>query len=254
MANIAAQQGHLDILQWLSEFHADRMYWDNVLGYAAAGGHLPAVKWLHIHRQDKCSTKAMNSAAYHGHLDVVKWLHHNRTEGCTTKAMDGAAARGHLDMVKWLHANRTEGCTDKAMTWAAQNGHLDVVKWLYEIGEDCERYTMDYVTDFNVMKWLHENTPDRLCSTTAIDNWAELGRLDLVMWLYENRTEGYSTHAIEMAARKGHLDVHGSHSLYSVRYESLYDFTVKMARMNGQQHVIEWVESLGEPETANKWC
>ncbi|KAG1693003.1 hypothetical protein DVH05_024039 [Phytophthora capsici] len=251
MTEIAAELGHLDILQWLSEFHADRCKWDNVLDLAAEFGHLPVVKWLHTNRQDECSTDAMDVAAHNGNLDVVKWLHDNRTEGCTVYAM----------------------------TYAAINGHLDVVKWLHEIGKSCSAYTMDSVTDFDVLKWLHENLHGGwLCSTRAIDKAAGLGRLDLVVWLHENRTEGYTTHAIELAAKNGHLDVvkwlfhhegdkrhyackgrllcgfcqDGSYKLYC-EYESLYDFTVKMARMKGQQHVIEWVESLGEPECANKW-
>ncbi|KAG1693015.1 hypothetical protein DVH05_024051 [Phytophthora capsici] len=283
VAIIAAKQGHLDILQWLSECTEDRCDWGKVLDLAAAYGHLPIVKWLHTHYQDIRSTNAMDEAALRGHLDVVKWLHDNRTEGCSTRAMNGAASNGYLDVVKWLHNNRSEGCTVYAMTWAAQYGHLDVVKWLHEnTGKGCADYIMDGVVNLDVLKWLHENLRGGwLCSTEAIDKAAELGRLDVVMWLYENRTEGYSAHAIEMAARNGHLDVvkwllhhegdkrrydcrgdwggfcdfcnHGSRKWYYIQYESLYDFTVKMARMNGQQHVIKWVESLGDLKTANKW-
>eukprot|EP00644_Phytophthora_capsici_P009031 jgi/Phyca11/101689/e_gw1.6.664.1 len=62
-AEIAAQRGHLNILQWLSEFHADRCDWDNVLRHAALSGHLPVVKWLHTHHQGKCITKVMDYAA-----------------------------------------------------------------------------------------------------------------------------------------------------------------------------------------------
>ncbi|KAG1682407.1 hypothetical protein DVH05_021030, partial [Phytophthora capsici] len=82
VANIAAKNGHVHILQWLSEIHADRCDWDvNILDCAAASGHLSVVKWLHVHRQDGCTTRAMDCAAEGGHLPIVKWLHAHRSEG-----------------------------------------------------------------------------------------------------------------------------------------------------------------------------
>ncbi|CAN0442462.1 unnamed protein product, partial [Discosporangium mesarthrocarpum] len=39
---------------------------------AAANGHLDVVKWLHKHRPSVgCTTNAMDSAAERGHLEVV---------------------------------------------------------------------------------------------------------------------------------------------------------------------------------------
>ncbi|KAJ3185541.1 hypothetical protein HDU87_000164 [Geranomyces variabilis] len=50
----------------------------------------------------------MNKAAARGYLEVVKWLHEHRQEGCSTIAMDLAARNGHWLTVKWLHENRPE--------------------------------------------------------------------------------------------------------------------------------------------------
>ena len=77
-----------------------------------------------------CSTYAMDWAAEGGHLDIVQWLHFNRSEGCTTSAMDLAARNGHLDVVKWLHLNRYEGCP----TFAMRSKHIAIVRYLVENG------------------------------------------------------------------------------------------------------------------------
>ena len=73
---------------------------------AAEEGHLDLIKWLHdspfTGRTEECTTKAMDWAASKGHLPIVKFLHENRTEGCTTSAMDGAAMNGHFSIVKFL--------------------------------------------------------------------------------------------------------------------------------------------------------
>ncbi len=42
----------------------------------------------------------MNYAAGGGYLEIVQWLHINRIEGCSTKAMNLAARGGHLKMVQ----------------------------------------------------------------------------------------------------------------------------------------------------------
>ena len=72
------------------------------MNLAARNGHLEVVKWLHQNRTEGCTTDAMDHAASNGHLDVVKWLHQNRKEGCTKDAMDWAAGNGHLEVVNFL--------------------------------------------------------------------------------------------------------------------------------------------------------
>ncbi|KAG1693007.1 hypothetical protein DVH05_024043 [Phytophthora capsici] len=125
VAIIAAQQGHLDILQWLSEFHADRCDWDDVLEYAAAFGHLPVVKWLHTNRQDKCTTKAMDKAA-RGHLDVVvqqpiRGMYHGGNGlgssawlfrcGCTTTDQRDVPRRQWIGQLCLVISMWSSGCT-----------------------------------------------------------------------------------------------------------------------------------------------
>ena len=130
---IAAIEGYLDVVKWLTAYCPEMKISTQVMDAAALQGHLDIVKWLHINRSEGCSVHAMDSAAAGGHLHVVQWLHENRTEGCTRGAMDTAAAGGHLATVRWLWAHRTEGCTTVAIDFAICNGHFPVVKWFSEL-------------------------------------------------------------------------------------------------------------------------
>jgi hypothetical protein len=62
---------------------------------------------------------------------VVEWLLAHRDEGCTTHAMDSAARHGHLRMLQFLHEHTDQGWTFMALNWAAEYGHLAVVQWLH---------------------------------------------------------------------------------------------------------------------------
>ncbi|CEG38013.1 Myosin light chain kinase-related [Plasmopara halstedii] len=132
---IAATEGYLNVIQWLTHYRPEIKISTRVMDAAALRGHLKIIKWLHENRSEGCSVHAMDSAAASGHLEVVQWLHKNRMEGCTTGAIDTAAAGGHLEMVQWLWTNRTEGCTTVAVDFAIYNGHFSVVKWFSELAD-----------------------------------------------------------------------------------------------------------------------
>ncbi len=139
--DLAASQGYLSLIK----LRENLLFSVNAINYAAENGHLETVQWLHYNRIEEfvgavklcCTENVMDLAAKNGHLDTVQWLHINRTEGsvgaraklcCTENAMNLAAKNGHLDTVQWLHTNRTEGCTKKAIDGAAEKGHLEIVQ------------------------------------------------------------------------------------------------------------------------------
>jgi Ankyrin repeats (3 copies) len=45
------------------------------------------------------------------------------------------------------------------------------------------------------------------CTRNAMDYAAELGHLEIVKFLHNNRTEGCTIDAMESAADEGHLDI-----------------------------------------------
>lgn len=47
---------------------------------AAESGHLDIVEWLHRNRTEGCTEHALYNAVACGHLEVAKWLHKNRPD------------------------------------------------------------------------------------------------------------------------------------------------------------------------------
>jgi len=209
----AARNGHLDVIICLDEVLGENiMCTPEAMNVAAGNGHLEIVKWLHTNRNDGCTTTAMNEAAANGHLETVKWLHANRKEGCTIHAMDKAASGGHLNVAMWLYENRDEGCSVWAANEAAKNGHLDVIKWLHETQPGVwTANAIDFAATnghLNVIEWLHENRSEG-CTNDAMDRASRGGHLKVLRWLHEH----YDVHcpnndslsALDMAAASSHL-------------------------------------------------
>ena len=157
-AMVAAEHGHLELVQWLIQEQGFAMD-EKVMQCAALGGNLALVKWL---RGEGCglSTMICMGAAQGGHLQVVKWLQahgcqwhphacflaakHGRLEVLRWALANGfdlgggacafhAAMGGHLETLQWLRAT---GCPWNADTclWAALHGHLETLRWAREHG------------------------------------------------------------------------------------------------------------------------
>ena len=157
----AATRGDLDLIK---KYHKQgKQCTISAINNAAENGHLQVVEWLHYNRKDGCTKNAMHRAAMNGHLTMVEWLHRNRSEGCTRDAMDHAAKNGHLQIIQWLHHNRTEGCTKNAMDAAARNGHLDIVEWLHMNRlEGCTHTAINLAAENDypeIVKFLHRHIP-----------------------------------------------------------------------------------------------
>ena len=144
--DLAAEYGHVDILQYLYCMGNDCT--KRAMDFAAQNGHLDVLKYLHsIGKQ--CSANAMDLAAGNGLITSIMYLH-SLGAGCSSQAMDWAAEFGHDKVLEFLgahypnecafttmveskyipHSGRTER-TKNAMLLAASNGHLNVIKYLY---------------------------------------------------------------------------------------------------------------------------
>ncbi|KAF0689459.1 Aste57867_19094 [Aphanomyces stellatus] len=182
MMDLACENGHLEMVQWLTE-HTKMMASVDAMNKAAMNGHLAIVEFLHVHRREGCTRRAMDWAAANGHLHVVQFLHFNRTEGCSTRAMDLAAKHGHLEVLQWLYHNREEGCTMAAIEEATKRGHTEVVQWLYS--ECTEEGSVLHVVDL------------------AVAN----GHAALVAWLTDAKGEQWSDAAVQVARQRNHTAV-----------------------------------------------
>ncbi|RHY82849.1 hypothetical protein DYB28_007469 [Aphanomyces astaci] len=130
--NVAAQYGHLNMVEWLDAHNVGGCTRD--VGQCAAWmGHLDIVQWVHVNRPERCSaSECMVFAALNGHVEVVRWLDERSPtdESAARDAMETAARHGYVDVVRLLHTNHARLSTIGAMQEAKNNGHLHVVKFL----------------------------------------------------------------------------------------------------------------------------
>lgn len=279
---VAAQNGHRDIVQWITSNHYDFDSYTIVqaldfaamhgsleivqvlhplahdeggyaIDYAAMNNHREVVIWLDENRPRCASSSAMNAAATAGHLAMVKWLAENREEGCSATAFDQAATNGHLDVVRWLHDNRVEGCTTYAMDGAASNGHLDVVKFLHENrSEGCSPVAMDGAAcngHLDVVKFLHSNRVEG-CTAWAMDRAAVRRHLDIVRFLHENRTEGCKSSTMVEVATLGNLEM--LRWLHENRSEGCTTNAMDYAAAAGHVDIVRWLHENREEGCTTK--
>lgn len=91
----------------------------------------------------------------------------------------------------------------------------------------------------DVVQWLQDNRAEG-CTTCAMDLAAENGHLDVVRWLHENRSEGCTTDAVDRAAGYGHLDV--VQFLYANRTEGGTARALDWAEQGEMHEVLRWFE------------
>jgi hypothetical protein len=115
----AAINNHIEVVRNL--YHCGAECSIDAINGAAENGHLEMVEWIHTFLNADCTTLAMDSAAANGHLGVVVWLHENRNEGCTQQAMNKALLNNHYDVVLWLLKNRTECKVDEAIQFVQKH-------------------------------------------------------------------------------------------------------------------------------------
>ncbi|KAG1687477.1 hypothetical protein DVH05_005168 [Phytophthora capsici] len=194
--NVAAKNGHLDVVQWLHATYPE-INSSKAMDHAAAHGHLAVVQWLHVVRKEKCTRRAMDGAAANGHLEMLQWLHSNTSAGCTTHAMDLAAGRGHLKVLKWLRANGSEGCTVKAVENALQQSHLPILFWLRQnypqLAPSSRRLVIQPPNQFDMLLFLHQYYPHLFSGGTArepaIGVEFEPSETQISSWLKEKFSE-----------------------------------------------------------------
>ncbi|EGG18318.1 hypothetical protein DFA_03812 [Cavenderia fasciculata] len=129
----AIESGHTEMVEYLVQVVKSECS-SAAVRMAIEKGRLDILSLLHDYYPNNSGVwtrSDMNLAAKLGHFEIVKFLHEHRQEGCTVKALDNHLKRGFMDIVLFLHQHRTEGGTYKAMSDAAQYGHFEILKFLY---------------------------------------------------------------------------------------------------------------------------
>ena len=143
-----------------------------VLGFAARGGHVNVMKWLHA---DGCSLhwwtfRLAAEGGQHkkgGNFEALKWLHAN---GCPWNKEISAlvAGGGYLEIVQWLGEN---GCSWDAETCAgaAKGGSLEILQWLRANGCPWDETTIIRAEHNEGTSNLRRNGHDEIAKW-AVDN------------------------------------------------------------------------------------
>ncbi|EFA75332.1 hypothetical protein PPL_11408 [Heterostelium album PN500] len=148
---------------------------------------------------------------------MLIWLNENHPSiGCTNLAMVHAFNGGHFETMKWLRENRTEISSLKRLQFInLQHGKPEVVEWVkenFQIDRN-EILQKDFSIIFNSgslkeIKWFHDNNIQGVFNDRSLKHSVEGTQLQVVKWLYENRSECRCTIEIfETAIRIGHMEI-----------------------------------------------
>ena len=140
-AHYCAMNGYIHILQWSLNPQMTRAYKTPLDAYvctlAAEYGHLDVLQWARAQVPpipwDRWTPAY---AAYSGHLEVLKWARAQVPpvpwDGWTCTL---AASGGYLEVLKWARAQVPPAPWDGfTCSMAADNGHLAVLQWARENG------------------------------------------------------------------------------------------------------------------------
>ncbi|KAL6061763.1 Ankyrin repeat domain containing protein [Balamuthia mandrillaris] len=182
MVQSAAQNGHVQVLDWLSK----KGYipsWSLVAlcREAAANGHIHILEWFLQHHPpsqtkqhpaagggscEQWGREVSAAAAGGGHLEVLKWLTRH-SYPFDEVACSMAAAAGHLHVLQWLRdpykPDGSPGSNVCAWDWrtassAASHGHLHVLQWALANGCDWDWRAARSAAECGqneVLAWIH---------------------------------------------------------------------------------------------------
>jgi len=221
----AAKHGHLAVLQLVARagplaggWSLDRTMFDKrVFAYAAGGGHMEIIQWLH-ERQCPWNEEACLAAARFGHLEVLQWL---RARDCPWNmwCLHNAAWGGHTEVVVWARVN---GCkwSRYATMWAARNGHIETLRALRRMGCRWDEKACMWAAKegrLDVLQYLRTGD-DGVCPWDSETCWAAAvaGQLEVLQWARANGCEWQWT-------------------------------TWAGAALTGQVHVLRWLRANGCP-------
>ncbi|KAK1946769.1 putative ankyrin repeat protein [Phytophthora citrophthora] len=268
LLGMAAEKGHLDIVQWIInhslESHAEDQHRIRVVGpaalsihAAATNGNLKIAKYLRqfVVEQSEDEPPVLFPVERTENQDRIRSPEFERVTGMT---MVLAVKNDFLDVVKWLIEEYGDDPSmnifehsgfSTVVDTAAEHGQFDVLKYFHELqiaGETrlyCTKNAMDKAAangHLDIVHWLHDNYMEG-CSTAAMDEAAGNGHLDVVKWLHRHRAEGCTQAAMDKAAMYGHLDV--VQWLHANRSEGCTTRAMDEAAMTGRLDMVKWLHA-----------
>ncbi|EFA78726.1 hypothetical protein PPL_08187 [Heterostelium album PN500] len=227
--------------------------------------------------QTHCTTDAMDRAALGGHISILSYLFENRTEGCSNNILEPACYKGGTKVVRYLLETMKVPCPSHLAVMnavrsgnletirvvlehfkpsvsnqylktlihldpAIDHGNLEIIKMLLMRFPFIEKLGSSMVRAaehgfMEIVIYLHENGWPS--SSAAIDFAAGNGHLDVVKYLFTNRTEGCTIVAVNKSAGNGHLDV--IRYLVEEKHREVTEESVTNAAINGHYETLRYM-------------
>ena len=157
--SLVAKTNKLELLKWVRE--EKKCDWDEwTINRAAEQGNLEMVKYC-VANECPINMNACAYAAQGGHLEVLKYLHEEVKAPLNSLTASFAALNGHLHILEYLVEREYDEYNEGACTFAAMNGHLDCLKYLRE--------TAKAPWDSEAVRKAHENNHPE-CVQYLLDN------------------------------------------------------------------------------------
>ena len=154
-----AKTNKLELLKWARE--EKKCDWDGrTIQAAARQGNLEMVKYC-VANECPMNERACAFAADGGHLEVLKYLHEEAKAPWDSETASFAAENGHLHIFEYLVERKFDQYNEWACANAAENGHFDCLKYLHE--------TAKAPWDYRAVRYAHKNNQTE-CVQYLLDN------------------------------------------------------------------------------------
>ena len=129
----AAEQGNLEMVKYCVANECSMNEW--ACAYAAKGGHLECLKYLHEEVKAPWDSTTAAWAAENGHLHILEYLVERNNNKYNTLACANAAENGHLDCLKFLHETAKAPWKERAVKYAHVRKQYECLQYLLD--NDC---------------------------------------------------------------------------------------------------------------------
>jgi hypothetical protein len=245
-ADVAAENGRLDVLQWMAKLDPPVVPNETGANSAARSGNLEVLKWMAKLSDPVFPDQAgANSAAWYGKLEVLKWMAalsdpvFPNQDGANNAAEMGylellkwmaelsdpvfpdqhganrAAWRGKLEVLKWMQnaLNPPVVPNETGASNAARSGNLEVLKWMAKLSDpvfpdQAGANSAAWYGKLEVLKWMAALSDPVFPNQDGANNAAEMGYLELLKWMTELSDPVFpDQHGANRAARSVKLEV-----------------------------------------------
>ncbi|EFA84563.1 hypothetical protein PPL_01552 [Heterostelium album PN500] len=213
----ASKSKNIQLIEWLSknvELSAKPISFNSSpIECATQFGNSEMVKWLALNRPMDSKEQVVELCIGGNKLDILEWLDSHGFIDRNMKSinLEFVIEDMKVETIQWvLDSDYHIKFGQRTFSFAVSKGLLDFIKWMDQrdkslVGkQDLHIVINSY--QFETIKWLHvnnyfiENAPPLSILRTPDSKLPTTLPLEIVRWVHENRTEGFSEYFFECAA------------------------------------------------------